>query len=117
MLRVEELTYRYGTEVAVDGLTLGIQRGKSIGFLGPNGAGKTTSLKCIAGLLGDWTGQMTLDGVPFKPADSIEDRRKLGIVPQELAIYENLTARENLDFFAKLSGVPPQHERLRSPRL
>jgi len=106
LLSIRQLSYWFGKRQAVKEISLDIRRGEVLGLLGPNGAGKTTTLSCIAGLLKDWTGQMQFNGRPFTPAVHVEDRLQLGFVPQELAIYPNLTADENLAFFAQLSGVP-----------
>ena len=105
MLVVEGLTYAYGETPVVRGVDFRVARGEAVGFLGPNGAGKTTTLKCVSGLLKDWAGAMTWDGRAFRPASDAADRTRIGLVPQELAVYENLSARENLDFFAQLNGV------------
>jgi ABC-2 type transport system ATP-binding protein len=105
LLAVEELSYRYGERVAVDSVSLTVRRSECLGLLGSNGAGKTTTISCIAGLLSQWSGAMTFESRDFHPAEIAADRAKLGFVPQELAIYPNLTAEENLRFFAKLSGV------------
>lgn len=106
LLTIRDLHYCYGERVAVDSLSFEIGRGQIFGLLGPNGAGKTTAISCIAGLLASWTGTMEFESKPFRAANSIDDRRRIGFVPQELAIYPNLTAEENLNFFAKLCGVP-----------
>ncbi len=105
LLSVSDLEYRYGDRLAARGVTFSVGHQQCFGLLGPNGAGKTTTLSCIAGLLSAWTGQMQFAGQAFQPASRVQDRARLGLVPQELAIYPNLTARENLVFFAKLSGV------------
>ena len=105
LLDVESLTYRYGERVAVDAVSLQVRRGEALGLLGPNGAGKTTLLSCVAGLLTPAGGRMTFAGQPFEPRRRREQRARLGLVPQELALYEDLTARENLDFFARLLGA------------
>ena len=105
MLSVEDLRYAYGPAEVVRGVSFAVGRGEAVGFLGPNGAGKTTTLSCVCGLRADWRGRMTWEGRPFRPAQDAADRLRLGLVPQELAVYETLTARENLDFFARLSGV------------
>ncbi len=106
LLRVQELHYSYGNRAAVDGMTFQVQPGEIFGLLGANGAGKTTTIGCISGFLSGWRGELSFDGRPFRPARSAEDRRQIGIVPQELAIYDHLTGRENLVLFAKLCGVP-----------
>lgn len=105
LLKVEQLRYAYGQRVAVDGVSFNIAKGELFGLLGANGAGKTTSISCIAGLLTNWQGQLELAGQAFLPARSTRDRQALGIVPQELALYEGLTATENLQLFGKLCGL------------
>ncbi|HVJ87825.1 MAG TPA: ABC transporter ATP-binding protein [Caulifigura sp.] len=105
LVQVSGLRYSYGERVAVRGLSFEIREGEILGFLGPNGAGKSTAISCLAGVLGNYTGEMSFRGQPFRPATNLEDRRLFGVVPQDLAIYESLTARENLNFFATLSGL------------
>jgi ABC-2 type transport system ATP-binding protein len=106
LLRVAGLSYRYGERIAVRSADLACHRGEILGLLGPNGAGKTTLLSCVAGLLGGHGGTMTFGGVPFTPARDAAARLRLGLVPQDLALYDDLSARENLVFFARLQGVP-----------
>jgi len=106
LLVVDELHYAYGDRVAVNSASLTCRRGEILGLLGPNGAGKTTLLSCIAGLLSGFGGRMLLDGQPFSPADDAAARARLGLVPQELALYADMTASENLKFFARMQGVP-----------
>lgn len=106
LLSLEGVHYRYGNRHAVQSVSLTVRRGECFGLLGPNGAGKTTTISCIVGLLADWNGAMRFEGRDFRPAVVAADRAKLGFVPQNLAIYPNLTAQENLNFFAELSGVP-----------
>lgn len=105
LLSVSGLNYAYSDRVAVQDAQFEVQRGQVFGLLGPNGAGKTTTISCIAGLLSRWSGTIRFDGVGFAPATNVRDRGKIGFVPQDLAIYPNLTAEENLKFFAELSGV------------
>ncbi len=106
LLAIDGLGYRYGERVAVRDASLDCRRGEILGLLGPNGAGKTTLLSCVAGLLGGHSGAMVFAGAPFRPAADAGARARLGLVPQELALYDDLTARENLAFFARLQGVP-----------
>jgi len=106
LLAVDDLHYAYGERVAVRSATLSCMRGEILGLLGPNGAGKTTLLSCVAGLLARFRGALRFLGQPFTPANDAAARARLGFVPQELALYEDLTARENLRFFARLQGVP-----------
>ena len=105
LLELDGLRYAYGERVAVHGASFAVRRGELLGLLGPNGAGKTTLLSCVAGLLADFRGSMTFAGVPFAPARDARARARLGLVPQDLALYEDLTARENLAFFGRLQGV------------
>jgi len=103
LLEVRSLQYSYKQRRAVQEATFAILEGENFGFIGPNGAGKTTTISCISGLLSGWEGEMRFGGQPFAPAKNLEDRRKLGVVPQNLALYENLSARENLEFFGGLN--------------
>ncbi len=106
LLVVDELRYSYGERVAVKSASLTCRRGEILGLLGPNGAGKTTLLSCVAGLLSGFGGKLTFDGQPFLPSDDASSRSRLGLVPQELALYSDMTATENLVFFARMQGVP-----------
>src|SRR5262245_33637712 len=105
LLEVRSLRYAYRQRLAVQDATFAIFEGENFGFIGSNGAGKTTTISCIAGLLAGWEGEMRFRAQPFAPAKDLEDRRKLGVVPQNLAVYENLSARENLEFFGRLNGL------------
>lgn len=107
LLSVSGLGYAYGERKAVREVSFEIQPGEALGLLGPNGAGKTTTISCVAGLLSKWSGEMLFLGNDFQAATCIADRGLLGYVPQELAIYPNLTADENLHFFAKMAGLEP----------
>jgi ABC-2 type transport system ATP-binding protein len=102
VLTVSGLRKSYGDRVAVDGLSFEVRPGETFGFLGPNGAGKSTTLQCMTGLLKPDAGEVLLDG--GSPADP-EVRRSLGIAPQSLALYPELTADENLRFFGRLHGL------------
>jgi len=105
MLRLTNLRKSYGSEPAVDGLTLDIPRGSIFGFLGPNGAGKTTTINLCVGLLRPTSGTIDLDGLgsPDEPAV----RMQIGVAPQAIALYDTLTALENLNVFGKLYGLSP----------
>lgn len=109
LLDVHNLSYAYGSRQAVRDASFTIQKGEIFGLLGPNGAGKTTTISCMAGLLAKWRGAMSFGEQPFRPAERPADRRKLGVVPQEVAIYDELTGRENLSFFAELNGLVGPH--------
>ncbi|MFQ5749870.1 MAG: ABC transporter ATP-binding protein [Planctomycetota bacterium] len=105
LLRVQGLSYAYGERHAVRDATFSIGEGEIFGFLGPNGAGKTTTIACIAGLFSRWQGKILFHGEPFRPARCPQDRIRLGLVPQDLALYQELKARENLEFFGRLAGL------------
>ena len=104
MLTLTSLTKRYGPLVALDAVSLDIQPGEFFGLLGPNGAGKSTLMSLIAGLKHGDGGSIVLDGKPLTPGDA-EARRMLGIVPQSVALYPDLTAEENLGIFGALQGL------------
>lgn len=103
-LRASSLRKSYGDLLAVDDLSFHVDRGEILGLVGPNGAGKSTCMMMIVGLLRPDTGKITFDGQAYDPSNS-EMRSRLGIVPQELAIYPELTAAQNLRFFGGLYGL------------
>jgi len=100
----------------VDNVSFAVHAGELYGLLGPNGAGKTTTLSIIAGLLRPDAGEVTVDGVRLRD-DPQRVRRYLGVVPQELAIYEELSARENLEFWGRLAGLSAREARIRAAEL
>ncbi len=104
MLCVHKLRKAYGDLLAVDGISFEVEAGRVFGLLGPNGAGKTTTMMILSGVLAADSGSFTLDGEAFLPRQT-RARSRLGVVPQDLAIYQNLTARENLYFFGSLHGL------------
>ncbi len=104
IVEVDRLAKRYGQTVALDGVSFAIDSGEMFGLLGPNGAGKTTLLSILACLMEPSAGEARLLGQPIALGNR-ELRRSIGIVPQENAIYGELTARENLEFFGGLYGV------------
>ncbi len=103
MLCLQQVSRRYGARVAVDDLTLEVRRGEIFGLLGPNGAGKTTTVSMCVGLLEPSSGSVQIvgRGRPAQPST----RAHLGLAPQALALYELLSGRENLRFFADLQGL------------
>jgi len=104
LIRVETLTKKFGDKTAVDGISFEVAAGEVYGLLGPNGAGKTTTLSMLSGLLAPDSGRITFDGVDLA-ADPIRCKRQLGVVPQEIALYEELSARENVRFWGSLYGL------------
>ena len=103
-LEVVDLRKSFGSVCVVDGVSFTVASGEVFGLLGPNGAGKTTTMSMIAGLLEADSGEVRFDGRSIKSLTN-DDRRFLGIAPQDLAIYPELSARENLEFFGKLYGL------------
>ncbi len=104
LLEVHDLHKRYGSLVALDRVSFAVAEGEMFGLLGPNGAGKTTLLSIISSLLEPTAGEVRVLGRTLKPSDR-DARRVIGIVPQELALYGELSARENLLFFGELYGL------------
>ncbi len=98
------LRRRFGDLVAVDDVGFSIDPGETYGLLGPNGAGKTTTISMIAGLLEPDAGQVAVAGQPMTTR-TVQAKSAIGYVPQELAIYPDLSGRENLVFFARLYGM------------
>ncbi|WP_415379955.1 ABC transporter ATP-binding protein [Halosimplex sp. TS25] len=103
-LSTSALTKRYGSTVAVDSLDLQIDRGVVYGFLGPNGAGKTTTMRVLTGLVEPTSGEATVAGVPSADRRRLVDR--IGLLPEEPPLYDELTGREQLQFAADLRAVP-----------
>ncbi len=101
VLACEDLRKSYGERLAVDGVGFTIGEGETYGLLGPNGAGKTTTISMVCGLLSRDAGQVTLQGRPLDTG-TVEVKAAIGFVPQEIALYPDLTAKENLRFFGKL---------------
>jgi ABC-2 type transport system ATP-binding protein len=104
VLNVDDLTKQYGDFTAVDGASFAAENGKVFGLLGPNGAGKSTAINCISGLLAPTSGHISVSGF-----DIVKEGKKakatLGIVPQELALYEDLPAIDNLNYWGKAYGL------------
>ncbi len=104
-IEIQGLTKKFGKLTAVDNLDLEIEEGDSFGFLGPNGAGKTTTIKMLIGLLRPTRGTVRIWGHDMF-AEGKEVKKSFGFVPDFYSFYESLTAFENLEFFAALSGIP-----------
>ena len=104
MLQIKNLTKSFGEVLALDHFSLDLKKGEVLGLLGPNGAGKTTLISILAGTLRDFTG-----GVTFQGRDLFSDRslkNRLGVVPQDMAFYDELNAMDNLLFWGGLYDVP-----------
>lgn len=104
ILSIRGLTKRYGDRLALDGLTLDVPRGAVSGFLGHNGAGKTTTLNMLVTLSRPTSGTASVAGHDLV-GDPMAVRRVIGYVPENVRLYDTMTARENLLFFARLSGL------------
>ncbi len=104
ILQVENLTKQYGSITAVDGISFSIYRGEVLGFLGPNGAGKSTTIDLITTLQQPSAGRISYPGLPTSSQTHLI-RQHIGIVPQEIAIYGNLTVRDNLVYIGELYGL------------
>lgn len=104
-LVVENLVRQFSGHTALNGASFSLGKGEFLALLGPNGAGKTTLIRSVAGRLRPNSGQVLIHGQPQKPGGNPELLRRLGIIPQNIAIYDNLTARENLSLFGRLFGV------------
>jgi ABC-2 type transport system ATP-binding protein len=104
ILEISGIRKQYGKIVALDGVSLAVEEGEMFGLLGPNGAGKTTLISILCGLAAADVGEVRLHGKPFRITDR-DLRRVVGIGTQDLSIYPNLSARENLQFFGKLYGM------------
>jgi linearmycin/streptolysin S transport system ATP-binding protein len=101
ILDVRGLRKSFGAVAAVRDITFTVRRGELVGLLGPNGAGKTTTVSMVAGLSTPDLGQVLVDGAPLA-GDADPRKRRIGLVPQDLALYDELTALENLRFFGSL---------------
>jgi len=108
LLSVEQISKSYGARKAVDGVSFQVQRGQTVGLIGPNGAGKSTTVGMISGLLRADSGRILMDGEPMGQGVSAA-KSKIGFVPQDLALYEDLSALENLKLFGALYGLKGAH--------
>jgi len=113
IIETEELTKKYGQQVAVDHLTLQIYEGEVFGFLGPNGAGKTTTLLMFLGLTEPTSGNATVIG--FDPTrEPFRIKEKVGYLPENVGFYEDMDARQNLRYVARLNRIP---DKISSPKI
>jgi len=112
------LTRTFGGVPAVDRLDLRVDRGTFYGFLGPNGAGKSTTIKMLTGLLAASGGEaLVLGRNMFDVKESLEAKQRIGVVPEDLALFENLTASEHLTFIGRMYLLPPATIRTRIEEL
>ncbi|MBU0497622.1 MAG: ABC transporter ATP-binding protein [Candidatus Thermoplasmatota archaeon] len=104
MITVQGLTKEYGTQTALDTISFQVRKGEVFGFLGPNGAGKTTTIKAILGLIKYKQGAIALNGLDIVKQGKLA-REVVGYLPERVAMYANLTAIQNLQFFSELKKV------------
>ncbi|MCM1494601.1 MAG: ABC transporter ATP-binding protein [Bacteroides sp.] len=101
MIKIENLVKRYGTTLALDHLNLSVEQGEVFGLLGPNGSGKTTAINCMLALLKYDKGSIRIFGEEMRP-DSYEAKKRIGVVLQDVAVFEQMNIRENIDYFCGL---------------
>jgi ABC-2 type transport system ATP-binding protein len=112
MITVENLTKKFDEVTAVEGLTFQVKEGEAFGFLGPNGAGKTTTIRMLCCLISKTSGEAKIyDYQIGKTSDSLLIRKMIGLVPDDVGLYGDLTALENLDFYGKLYECPEGRRR------
>jgi ABC-2 type transport system ATP-binding protein len=105
MIKVENLTKKFGSVKAVDDLSFEIHSGEVLGFLGPNGAGKTTTMRMLTGFLSSDKGKIVIDGVDIEK-DPIAAQKKIGYLPENNPLYKNMQVAEFLDLAASLHQIP-----------
>jgi ABC-2 type transport system ATP-binding protein len=103
-IEVSDLSFAYGDIQAVDGVSFSVAPGEILGFLGPNGAGKSTTIKMLTGQLRPDSGSISVLGMAM-PAQTLDIQARIGVCFEEKNLYENMSGRENLDFFARLYGI------------
>ena len=111
-----DLTKRFGALTAVDHVSLWVREGEFFGFLGPNGAGKTTTIRMLCGLLRPTAGQIRIAGYDLD-REPLEVKRRIGVLPEEVSLYERLSAREFLVFAARMHGLPLEEAERRTADL
>jgi ABC-2 type transport system ATP-binding protein len=113
---VQDLTKVFREETAVDHVSFSVARGRFFGFLGPNGAGKSTTIKMLTGLLRPSAGQVWIEGRRLED-DLLAAKRVIGVLPEELPLYERLTGEEYLHFAGRMHGLPRDEVRRRTAEL
>ncbi|HEV7926479.1 MAG TPA: ABC transporter ATP-binding protein [Verrucomicrobiae bacterium] len=116
MLKVSAISKAFGAIRAVDSVSFHVSEGEIYGLLGPNGAGKTTTISMVCGLLRPDAGEVYVNGKPFS-ANPVEAKRLMGVTPQDLALYEELTGLENLEFWGRIAGLKAAEARIRAVEL
>ena len=117
-IETHQLTRFFGSFCAVDGIDLRVERGTFYGFLGPNGAGKSTTIKMLTGLLAPSEGEVSVLGKDMlDPRQALEAKTRMGVVPEDLALFDNLTATEYLTFIGRMYLLPRDTIRARAEEL
>ena len=111
-IQAEQLTKRYDVVTALDQVSFEVRRGEIMGFLGPNGAGKTTALKILTGLISPTKGSVRINGLDVEQ-HSLEIRRQIGYLPENVSLYPELRVHEYLSYRASIKGVPGRQRRSR----
>ena len=115
-IEVEDLRKVYGDKAAVDGLTLKVERGSFFGFLGPNGAGKTTPIRMLMGLAPPTSGSIRMLGRAV-PGEALDIKRRVGLVPDDTLLFDQLTGAEFIEFVGRMYGLPRDDTRSRAAEL
>ncbi|WP_462264080.1 ABC transporter ATP-binding protein [Mucilaginibacter sp.] len=116
LIQIRNLSKSYGDKTVLKHLTLDIFPGQVIGYIGPNGAGKSTTVKILTGLIPDFHGEVTVNGINMSE-NPLEIKRMIGYVPENAELYDVLTPMEYLDFVGKLQGMEEGHLQERARRL
>jgi ABC-2 type transport system ATP-binding protein len=111
-IEVSHLTKAFGGRTAVSDVSFTVARGEVFGFLGPNGAGKTTTVRILGTLIAPTSGSAMVAGIPVSPDGAAEIRQRIAVMPESPGLYQRLTVAENLEYFARLYGLPRRSERM-----
>ncbi len=111
-IEVSHLTKAFGPRTAVADVSFSVARGEVFGFLGPNGAGKTTTVRILGMLIAPTSGSAAVAGIPLGPDRAAEIRQQISIMPEAPGLYRRLTVAENLEYFARLYGLPGRQQRI-----
>ena len=111
-IEVSHLTKTFGARTAVADVSFSVARGEVFGFLGPNGAGKTTTVRILGTLIAATAGSAVVAGLPLGPASAAEIRQRISIMPEAPGLYRRLTVTENMEYFARLYGLPRRTQRI-----